>query len=193
MKAYVLDATWDPRPDYTPSPVELETRRALIGSSVWRHLTASFGEIADPDARSRRRDHQAAARGLLRIGPPLLRVGRRRLHQIPRARPLSKRARPRAGGRRRRGRQERHAHQGGRAGHDRGHGALRDVLRLPDQPAEPLRQPRRGGLQHQRRLRRVRARAGAQLLVDRGHPRPGGERGGAVRLRRARRAVHRRL
>jgi threonine dehydrogenase-like Zn-dependent dehydrogenase len=48
MKAFVLDATWDPRPDYTPSPVELETRRALIGSSVWRHLTSSFKTIDSP-------------------------------------------------------------------------------------------------------------------------------------------------
>ncbi len=40
MKALVLDATWDPRPDYIPSPMEVETRKALIGSSVWRHLSA---------------------------------------------------------------------------------------------------------------------------------------------------------
>jgi len=48
MNAYVLDATWDPRPDYTPSPLELETRRANIGSSVWRHLKASYREIETP-------------------------------------------------------------------------------------------------------------------------------------------------
>ncbi len=48
MKAYVLDAQWDPRPEYTQSPVELETRRANIGSSVWRHLTAAFKEIETP-------------------------------------------------------------------------------------------------------------------------------------------------
>jgi threonine dehydrogenase-like Zn-dependent dehydrogenase len=48
MQAYVLDATWDPRPDYTPSAVELETRRANIGSSVWRHLKASYREIETP-------------------------------------------------------------------------------------------------------------------------------------------------
>jgi threonine dehydrogenase-like Zn-dependent dehydrogenase len=48
MQAYVLDATWDPRPDYTPSAVELETRRANIGSSVWRHLKASFQTIETP-------------------------------------------------------------------------------------------------------------------------------------------------
>ncbi len=48
MKAFVLDATWDPRPDYKPTPVELETRRANIGSSVWRHLTSAFKEIDTP-------------------------------------------------------------------------------------------------------------------------------------------------
>ncbi len=48
MKAYVLEATWDPRPDYRPSPGEIETRRALIGSSVWRHLHGAFKEIDTP-------------------------------------------------------------------------------------------------------------------------------------------------
>jgi scyllo-inosose 3-dehydrogenase len=48
MKAFVLDATWDPKPDYRPSPVELETRKALVGSSVWRHPTAAFKEIETP-------------------------------------------------------------------------------------------------------------------------------------------------
>jgi threonine dehydrogenase-like Zn-dependent dehydrogenase len=48
MKAFVLDATWDPRPDYRPSAVELETRKALIGSSVWRHPRAEFKEIERP-------------------------------------------------------------------------------------------------------------------------------------------------
>jgi hypothetical protein len=48
MNAFVLDATWDPRPEYRPSPVELETRKALIGSSVWRHLTSSFQTVETP-------------------------------------------------------------------------------------------------------------------------------------------------
>ncbi len=48
MKAFVLDATWDPRPDYTPSATELSTRKALIGSSVWRHPTSAFKEIETP-------------------------------------------------------------------------------------------------------------------------------------------------
>jgi threonine dehydrogenase-like Zn-dependent dehydrogenase len=49
MKAFVLDATWDPRPGYRPSPVEVETRKALIGSSVWRHPRVRFEEVETPE------------------------------------------------------------------------------------------------------------------------------------------------
>lgn len=49
MKAFVLNATWDPRPDYAPSEQELATRRALIGSSVWRHPSAEFKEVERPE------------------------------------------------------------------------------------------------------------------------------------------------
>jgi len=48
VKALVLDATWDPRPDYTPSPAETRTRKALIGSSVWRNPNAEFRRVPDP-------------------------------------------------------------------------------------------------------------------------------------------------
>ena len=48
MKAFVIDATWDPRPDYKISAVEIETRRALIGSSVWRHPHAEFKTVDTP-------------------------------------------------------------------------------------------------------------------------------------------------
>ena len=49
MKAFVLDATWDPRPGYKPSPSEVETRKALIGSSVWRYPRAQFKEVEKPE------------------------------------------------------------------------------------------------------------------------------------------------
>ncbi len=49
MKAFVVDATWDPRPDYEPSPSEMATRKALIGSSVWRHPRADFREVETPE------------------------------------------------------------------------------------------------------------------------------------------------
>jgi scyllo-inosose 3-dehydrogenase len=48
VKAFVIDATWDPRPDYKISAVEIETRRALIGSSVWRHPHAEFKTVETP-------------------------------------------------------------------------------------------------------------------------------------------------
>jgi threonine dehydrogenase-like Zn-dependent dehydrogenase len=48
MKAFVIDATWDPRPGYRPSPVEMETRKALIGSSVWRHPHSAFTDVETP-------------------------------------------------------------------------------------------------------------------------------------------------
>jgi len=37
MKALVLDAKWEPRPDYQVSEWEKRTGKAITGSSVWRH------------------------------------------------------------------------------------------------------------------------------------------------------------
>lgn len=51
MKAFVLEAAWDPRPDYEPSATEIATRKALIGSSVWRHPRAEFQEVDTPEPR----------------------------------------------------------------------------------------------------------------------------------------------
>jgi len=48
MKALVLEATWDPRPDYTPSDWERETRKAITGSSVWRDPTLQVREWEEP-------------------------------------------------------------------------------------------------------------------------------------------------
>jgi scyllo-inosose 3-dehydrogenase len=48
VKAFVLDATWDPKADYRPSAAEIETRKALIGSSVWRHPRAEFRRVETP-------------------------------------------------------------------------------------------------------------------------------------------------
>src|SRR5262245_10592550 len=49
MKAFVLDATWDPKGDYEPSATELATRKAVVGSSVWRHPRADFANLDTPD------------------------------------------------------------------------------------------------------------------------------------------------
>ncbi|MBI5652631.1 MAG: alcohol dehydrogenase catalytic domain-containing protein [Chloroflexi bacterium] len=48
MKALVLDAKWEPRPDYTVTPWEKETGKAITGSSVWRHPQLNVQTVADP-------------------------------------------------------------------------------------------------------------------------------------------------
>jgi threonine dehydrogenase-like Zn-dependent dehydrogenase len=49
VKAFVLDADWDPRPEYKLSDNERDTRKALIGSSVWRHPRAEFKTVDTPE------------------------------------------------------------------------------------------------------------------------------------------------
>ena len=48
MKGLVLDATWDPRPDYSLSEWERATGKAITGSSVWRHPKLEVREVEDP-------------------------------------------------------------------------------------------------------------------------------------------------
>ncbi len=48
MKGLVLDATWDPRPDYKVSEWEIETRKAIAGSNVWRYPKLEVREWEDP-------------------------------------------------------------------------------------------------------------------------------------------------
>jgi threonine dehydrogenase-like Zn-dependent dehydrogenase len=48
MKALVLDAKWEPRPDYTVTPWEKETGKAITGSSVWRHPKLNVQTVGDP-------------------------------------------------------------------------------------------------------------------------------------------------
>lgn len=48
MKGLVLDAKWDPRPDYTLSDWEKATGKAITGSAIWRHPTLKVGEWPDP-------------------------------------------------------------------------------------------------------------------------------------------------
>jgi hypothetical protein len=49
MKGLVLDAEWDPKPDYEVSEWEKETGKAITGSSVWRHPTLNVREWPDPE------------------------------------------------------------------------------------------------------------------------------------------------
>ncbi len=48
MKALVLEATWDPRPNYHPTEQEEQTRKAVTGSSVWRYPQIKVKEWPDP-------------------------------------------------------------------------------------------------------------------------------------------------
>ncbi len=48
MKALVLDAKWDPKPDYPLSDWEKQTGKAISGFSVWRHPKLEVREWPDP-------------------------------------------------------------------------------------------------------------------------------------------------
>lgn len=48
MNGLVLDATWDPRPDYAVSQWEKETGKATTGSSIWRNPSLAVKEWPDP-------------------------------------------------------------------------------------------------------------------------------------------------
>jgi hypothetical protein len=48
MKGLVLDAKWEPRPDYPVSNWEKETQKAITGSSVWRYPTLEVRDWPDP-------------------------------------------------------------------------------------------------------------------------------------------------
>jgi len=51
MKALVLTAKWDPRPDYPLSDWERETGKAITGSSVWRDPQLQVKEVEEPKIR----------------------------------------------------------------------------------------------------------------------------------------------
>jgi len=48
MRALVLDAKWDPRPDYAVSDWEKQTGKAITGSSIWRHPSLQVRDWPDP-------------------------------------------------------------------------------------------------------------------------------------------------
>lgn len=48
MKGLVLDAKWDPKPDYAVSDWEKETGKAITGNSIWRNPTLGVREWPDP-------------------------------------------------------------------------------------------------------------------------------------------------
>ncbi|HUX76751.1 MAG TPA: scyllo-inosose 3-dehydrogenase [Anaerolineae bacterium] len=48
MKGLVLDAKWDPKPDYEVSEWEKQTGKAITGNSIWRHPTLEVRDWPDP-------------------------------------------------------------------------------------------------------------------------------------------------
>lgn len=48
MKGLILDAKWEPRPDYAVSDWEKQTGKAITGSSVWRYPTLGVRDWPDP-------------------------------------------------------------------------------------------------------------------------------------------------
>jgi threonine dehydrogenase-like Zn-dependent dehydrogenase len=48
MKGLVLDAKWDPRPDYVVSDWEKETGKAITGNSIWRYPKLEVRTWPDP-------------------------------------------------------------------------------------------------------------------------------------------------
>jgi threonine dehydrogenase-like Zn-dependent dehydrogenase len=48
MKGLVLDAKWDPRPEYAVSDWEKETGKAVTGSSIWRNPKLEVRDWPDP-------------------------------------------------------------------------------------------------------------------------------------------------
>jgi threonine dehydrogenase-like Zn-dependent dehydrogenase len=53
MKGLVLDAKWEPRPDYEVSDWEKKSGKAITGSSVWRYPTLEVREWPDPTPGSK--------------------------------------------------------------------------------------------------------------------------------------------
>jgi len=51
MKGLVLEAKWDPRPDYPLSEWESTTGKAITGNSVWRHPKLAVQDWPDPQLR----------------------------------------------------------------------------------------------------------------------------------------------
>lgn len=48
MKAILLEADWDPRPNYPLTELEVQTRKATMASQVWRHPRFTPGAAEDP-------------------------------------------------------------------------------------------------------------------------------------------------
>ncbi len=48
MKALVLNAQWDPRPEYPVTQKEIDDQKAIIASKVWRHPKLTWQDVPEP-------------------------------------------------------------------------------------------------------------------------------------------------
>ena len=48
MKGIVLEAEWAPRPGYDVTEFERKTRKAITGSSIWRHPKPTLRDVSEP-------------------------------------------------------------------------------------------------------------------------------------------------
>jgi threonine dehydrogenase-like Zn-dependent dehydrogenase len=48
MKAYVLDAVWDPKPEYAPNEREVKDKRAIRSDMVYRNVKAGIKDVPTP-------------------------------------------------------------------------------------------------------------------------------------------------
>lgn len=51
MRGLILDAVWEPKPDYKVSAWEKETGKAITGNSIWRHPKLEIREKPDPEIK----------------------------------------------------------------------------------------------------------------------------------------------
>jgi threonine dehydrogenase-like Zn-dependent dehydrogenase len=51
MRGLILDAVWEPKPDYQVSAWEKETGKAITGNSIWRHPKLEVREKPDPEIK----------------------------------------------------------------------------------------------------------------------------------------------
>ena len=52
MRALVLRGDWDPRPGYTVTQAEVDSRKARMASQVWRNPRVVWEEVPDPEPRA---------------------------------------------------------------------------------------------------------------------------------------------
>jgi scyllo-inosose 3-dehydrogenase len=74
MKAYYVEADWDPKPEYKLSRRERETRRSARGNSIWRNVRGSVMDRPMPSAQADEVLIRVGAAGICGTDAHLLKV-----------------------------------------------------------------------------------------------------------------------